>query len=334
MTYINRAPVRCGIVLAAGAGKRLQPFIYHLRGDALPKQYVRLIGTRSMLEHTFQRAESLIPPARLFTVVSREHLSHPEVRQQLSSRPAETVIVQPMNKETGPGILLPLVHVFRRYPESTVVVFPSDHFIGEEQIFMDHVAMAFTAVERNPSCVVLLGIQPTEAETEYGYILPGREVYPRLWKVSRFIEKPDACTALKLIQNDGLWNTMVMIFNAGSMMDLVCGAAPKMHAIFGRILDAVGTPGELKAVEEGYHSLESMNFSKGLLQPFSLGRAARLMVLPVRGVRWSDWGSEQRIISVLRDIGRLGRLERIPKPCSPGLEKDLAVKPATPNPGL
>jgi hypothetical protein len=89
----------------------------------------------------------------------------------------------------------------------------------------------------------------------------------------------------------------------------------------------------MQAVEEGYRSLAPINFSKGLLEPLSVDRAARVMVLPVRGVRWSDWGSEQRIISVLREIGQLDRLDRIPKPCFSGLQKSL-VKRAAPNPTL
>jgi mannose-1-phosphate guanylyltransferase len=59
-----------------------------------------------MLEHTFQRAEKLIPPEQILIIVGKHHLQHVEVRRQLSGRDQDTVIVQPANKETGPGILL------------------------------------------------------------------------------------------------------------------------------------------------------------------------------------------------------------------------------------
>jgi len=310
-------PVRSGIILAGGEGERLRPFIRQLRGGLLPKQYVNFIGTRSMLEHTFHRTEELIPPERLFTVVSRNHLSYPEVRRQLSDRPLDTVVVQPVNKETGPGILLPLMHAYKRYPQSVVAVFPSDHFIVEEELFMAHVDLAFSAVEQNPSCLVLLGVQSSEPDPEYGYIVPGREVYPGLCEVSRFIEKPEPHAALKLIQKGGLWNTMVMIFKARTMVDLVCRAAPQMYRFFGQILDAIGTAGETDAVNDAYRRLEAVNFSKGLLESFSVEYASRLMVLPVRGVYWSDWGSEHRIMSVLQNAGYLGRMQGLPEssPC-------------------
>jgi mannose-1-phosphate guanylyltransferase len=148
---IDHASNRCGIILAAGDGKRLQDFVHKIRGDSLPKQYVTFLGTRSMLEHTFRRAEKLIPAERLFTVVDRRHLNHSDVRQQLRNRAPGTVVIQPENRETGPGILLPLMHVYKRYPGASVAVFPSDHFIVEKDLFMDHVELAFRAVERNAS---------------------------------------------------------------------------------------------------------------------------------------------------------------------------------------
>ena len=303
MINVRHSLIRCGIVLAGGEGTRLRSFVRQLRGDFLPKQYVRFVGTRSMLEHTFHRAERLIPPERLFTVVNRDHLGHLEVKRQLLSRVPGTVVVQPVNKETGPGILLPLMHVYRRHPESSVAVFPSDHFIAQEELFMDHVELAFSAVERNSSSVVLLGTQPHEPEPEYGYIVPGREAHPGVCEVSQFVEKPAPDAALKLIAQGGLWNTMVMVFKARTMVDLVCRVAPPMYRFCGHIFDAIGTASELDAVNHAYRQMDAMNFSKRLLENFSVVNSSRLMVLPVRDVYWSDWGSEQRILRGLKMTG-------------------------------
>jgi mannose-1-phosphate guanylyltransferase len=301
MINVHHLLTRCGIVLAAGDGQRLQSFIQRLRGDYLPKQFVAFVGTRSMLEHTFHRAEKLIQTERLFTVVNRYQLIHLEVRQQLLSRAPGTVVIQPANKETGPGILLPLMHVYKRYPESAVAVFPSDHFIVEEDLFMDHVELAFRAVKRSPSSLVLLGIQPREPEPEYGYIVPGREAHPGLWEVLQFVEKPPPDAALKLIEQGGLWNTMVMVFKVKTLLDLVCRAAPEMHRLFEQVLRTIGTAEETDAVNRVYRRLYAVNFSKGLLENFAADSTSRLMVLAVRGVRWSDWGSEQRILRVLQN---------------------------------
>jgi mannose-1-phosphate guanylyltransferase len=306
----SAAVVRCGIVLAAGEGERLRHFIRQLRGDGLPKQYVNFIGTRSLLEHTFSRAEILVPPERLFTVISRRHLGYPEVREQLSSRPGGTVVVQPENKDTGPGLLLPLMHLYKRHPDSTVAVFPSDHFVIEESLFMAHVDLACRVVERYPAYIVLLGIEPEEPEPEYGYILPGDKVahLPPLsiHGVSQFIEKPPLHVARELIRQGGLWNTLVMVFKVRTLLKLVRLAAPSLHRSFKRIEEVIGAPLMDRVVEEVYRHMNPVNFSRALLEPLSRN-VSQLLVAPVRGVHWCDWGSERRIMS---EVGTVARLQR------------------------
>jgi mannose-1-phosphate guanylyltransferase len=205
-----------GLVLAGGEGRRLQSYVQQLRGEELPKQYVNFIGRRSMLEHTFHRAEKLIPAERIFTVVSRPHLAHAEVRRQLAARPRETLIVQPVNKETASGILLPLMFIYKGCPEAIVALFPSDHFILEEDRFMSHVHLAAQAVKHDPTRIVLLGIEPYKPEPDYGYVVPHADINrPCRFgtrPVSAFIEKPAADMALKLMTQGGLWNTMTMVF--------------------------------------------------------------------------------------------------------------------------
>jgi mannose-1-phosphate guanylyltransferase len=104
-----------------------------------------------MLVHTFDRAEKLIAKERILTIVARHHLAQEEVRRQLSSRPANNVIVQPANKETGPGILLPLLHLYKRNADAVVAVFPSDHFILREENFAQAVRLAAQAVRQIPA---------------------------------------------------------------------------------------------------------------------------------------------------------------------------------------
>ncbi|HUK57010.1 MAG TPA: sugar phosphate nucleotidyltransferase [Nitrospiria bacterium] len=315
MSPLFHSQVRCGIILAAGEGKRLQPFIRQLRGKDLPKQYVNFVGTRSMLEHTFHRAERLIPSDRLFTVVGRDHLRHPEVWRQLSDRPKGSVILQPLNKETGPGIFLPLMHLHKQYPEAVVAVFPSDHFVLEEDLFMRYVDQACRVVEQDPSRLVLLGVEPRAPEPEYGYILPVDDTSPSsrlgICPVSRFIEKPDRRAAKELFHNGGLWNTMVMAFKAKTLLALASKVAPALWHSFQRIWHSVGTPAESEVVEDVYRRIEPVNFSKGLLEAISVQYASHLEVLPVRDVYWSDWGSERRIKIMLEKLNPLEPLTEI-----------------------
>ena len=313
----NDDEVFCGLVLAGGEGKRLQPFIKSLGKGTLPKQYVNFIGTRSMLEHTLQRAEKLIPSARVLTVITESHLKYPEVREQCSSRPIDTVIVQPENKETGPGLLFPLIHLYKRYPNSLVLVLPSDHFIWEEDRLMDHARLACLAVKRDPSRLILLGVKPDRDEPEYGYFLPNKkllDIGPDMSEISWFIEKPDQKTARRLIRAGGLWNTMIMVFKTKTMLHWVSKLVPTLYHQCQQIYEAIGTAAETDVVRNIYQRLKPMNFSKEFLEPMVKNYPSSLVALPIRDLLWSDWGTASRVIDVLGKIGQVPRLEGSRRP--------------------
>ncbi|MBI2358848.1 MAG: NTP transferase domain-containing protein [Deltaproteobacteria bacterium] len=312
MTELPNRGDCCAIILAAGEGERLRPWLRQRLGETLPKQYVNLLGARSMLQRTFDRVEKLIPRERVFTVVSRSHLSFPAVQAQLAGQSERTVIAQPVNRDTGAGILLPLMHVAKRYPESLTAIFPSDHFIVEEDRFLEHVASAFRAVERHPSRLVLLGMEPHEPEREYGYILPeaARASESKVRRIVRFVEKPDTGTARGLISHGALWNTLVLVFQTRTLLGLVRRLVPGLHRSFERLMPAIGTQAEVEATESLYQRIPSVNFSRGLLEALPQARRPSLFVLPVRGVFWSDWGLPHCVEAALRKTGSLARLRK------------------------
>jgi mannose-1-phosphate guanylyltransferase len=260
-----------------------------------------------MLEHTLARAEGLIPAQRLFTVANRGHLGCAEAREQLFKRSLHNLVLQPINKDTAAGVLLPLMHLVRRYPEATVAVFPSDHFILHENRFLDYVDAAFEVVEQAPSQVVLLGIEPHRPEPEYGYIVPDdanpRFVPGMIGCVASFVEKPPIQTAVELISRGALWNTMVIVFKAKTFLGMARLIAPGLYRSFQRIHRAIGTAAENQVVENCYDNMAASNLSKDLLEPLASHYPRYLNVLSVCGVFWCDWGSESRIIEVLRQIG-------------------------------
>lgn len=296
----TQRPEWCGIVLAAGDGSRLRPFVRRLHGEEIPKQYARLLGERTMLEQTLRRAERLIPAERVFVVVGEAHLQYPAARQALSGRPPGTVVLQPANRDTGPGLLLPLAHLRKRHPDAVVAVFPSDHCVAEEPRFMAHVERALRAVEEAGSRMVLLGVEPLEPEPEYGYIVPTDEdAGGGLRRVSRFVEKPPIEAARELAASGGLWNTLVMAFRPSTFLELARPVAPDVCRFFDSIHEAIGTRAEREVIREAYGRLASLNLSRDLLEVFPLRDPDCLQVLPVRGVQWSDLGSEQRILRAL-----------------------------------
>jgi len=328
-----RTADRWGIVLSGGNGTRLRDLVYQRRADYLPKQYLNFIGKRSMLEHTLHRAEKLIPAQKLLTVIAKEHLQFKDVRRQIASRPQECVIVQPENKDTGPGILLPLLHLQKRNPAAVVTVFPSDHFILEEVLFMQHVERAFRIVESDPSRIVLLGMEPNEPDPEYGYILSSGIDSPDFdgsRTVEMFVEKPSADSANMMMRKGGLWNTLVLVVTCQTLLQAIERAIPDLYQSFEPIRDAIGMPDEQQVIERVYQKLPSHNFSKGVLEILSFENRQNLRVLPVQGVTWKDWGTSDRVSKTLRQLGAAdcappepAALERRPLRVSSG--RNLAV---------
>jgi mannose-1-phosphate guanylyltransferase len=299
--------LRAAVVLAGGDGRRLEPFVRRLRGDALPKQYVSLYGTQSLLERTFTRVERLVPPDRIMTVVTRNHLQYPDACRQLANRPTNTVIVQPRNRDTGPGLLLPLAHLQRRSEDALVAVFPSDHYVSNDPALMQHVETAFRTVERRPELIVLLGVRPDAPETDYGYVVPGPSIQDdgesEVQSVRRFIEKPTSGQAADLIQDGALWNTSILVFRLQMLLDLMWCVAPTLSLRFMEIADAVDTPRAREVIDAVYQGVPPVNLSRGILELVSDRWPSRLAVLPVGDAFWSDWGVEHRILRDLRAMG-------------------------------
>jgi mannose-1-phosphate guanylyltransferase len=273
----------------------------------LPKQYINFTGTRSMLEHTCHRAQRLIPAHKLFVIVAKEHLAFHEVRHQLASMPPEALVIQPSNRETAPGVLLPLLHIYKRYPNAIVAVLPSDHFVLEEELFMRHVEHAFRLVESDASRIVLLGLEPEAPDPEYDYIIPGSRIEANVpdsaRQVEMFVEKPSMQAAKKIIARGALWNTMVMVFACKTLLTVIQQAAPTLYHSLTPLLETLGTPDEQIALERIYQNLSALNFSKGVLEVLPFEHRRALLVLPVRGVTWSDWGTADHLSSTVRDLG-------------------------------
>lgn len=287
-----------GIILAGGEGRRLQEFIQTRYRSNLPKQYCTFIGTRSMLRHTIDRCEMLIPSERLLTIISRHHLEY--AQSQIDDRPSGTVIIQPYPRETASGILYPLLHIHARNPDALVAIFPSDHFVLEEDRFMDYVGLAGEFIGGYPNSMVLLGVEPDRPEKEYGWIEIDSEIKHNCWKriftIRRFMEKPDPFE----IQSAGkiLWNTMVCICRVDVLLDHFRTLTPTLYEAFHGIKNLLGSSREENAVEKIFANMAPVNFSRAVLAKNPKG----LRVLKMDNVYWNDWGNPERILSDLRRL--------------------------------
>ena len=244
--------VLCGIVLAGGEGRHLRG-VRQAHDDSRRPPHGQAPETPAAIEQTLRRAERLIPPDRVFTVMDRPNLGVPGVAEQLTGRPPGTVIIQPQHKDTGPAVLLPLAHIEKRYPGATVAVFPTHQYVRDEDTLMRHVRLAHVIVRRQPSQVVLVGITPEHEQPDYSYILP-RSVQDTsgwgIFSVGEFVEKPRTTLARLLIARGALWNTMMMVFNAATLFQWIHDLKPELHGRFERIGAAIGDALETSVLRE------------------------------------------------------------------------------------
>lgn len=291
-----------GIILAGGEGERLKGFVREQFGSAIPKQFCAFCGRRSMLERTIKRARLLIPPERL-VVIGTAHHSALMVRH-LGTLPPGKVLLQPANRDTAPGILLPLTHVLQKDPHALVAILPADHFILPGHRFMRAVAAAAKFVaDKNVDLPVLLAVTPDRPEPEYGWIKRGEFVRHddrrTIHQIKRYVEKPSRDRAERLMKDGWLWNTMVIVVRAHALMDLAWKHVPDLARWFTLLQRFLGSAKEQDFIEEMYHAIPRVNFSASVLA----GRDMRSLVLPVQDVCWSDWGTKERILETARAHG-------------------------------
>ena len=282
-----------GIILAAGDGKRLKPYIRARFNSDCPKQFCAFTGTRSMLAHTLARAELFIPRDRIMVTVNNKQSSY--AMHDVAGVDKRNVIVQPSNKETSASILLPLLHVFRRDHDACVVIFPSDHFIVEEKLFMENVAAAVEFVDRHSKYLLLLGVELHEFYTDYGWIETSMKIADirgfEVFRVKRFLEKPNSQKISTVQQEHCLLNTMVFVGAASTVLRKFRLLTPSVFQAFKKIDAALLSPHETSTVKEVYSALPSVDFSATILEHDAHG----LAVLRVKDVYWSDWGIAERI---------------------------------------
>jgi mannose-1-phosphate guanylyltransferase len=289
--------------LAAGEGNRINKFIRYWYGVHSPKQYIAFTGKRSMLQHTLSRVEKMIPPERILTVVNPSHIR--EIKSQLSDRPQNTVIYQPYNRETAPGVLLPLIYIFKRDPEARVAIFPSDHFILEEDRFMTYIELGDKVIRNIANQIILLGIQPEAPEVDYGWIEPAEAIYSEdgteVRRVGQFLEKPSPESALRFFKKGCLWNTFISMTRAKTLLEMTEKYLPQLWGRFERMLSAIGTYRELSIIEREYRDMETVNLSHGIFER----NLSNVATIEVQNVFWSDWGSGDRVLNTLNRMGKL-----------------------------
>ncbi len=274
-----------GVILAGGRGTRFWP----RSRAALPKQFLSIAGERSLLEQTFDRLKPLIPPERIWVLTS-ESLRR-QVLKRFPEVPRRQVIAEPVQRNTAPAIALAARLLIEQDPDATMGVFPSDHLIEKPRVF--HAALRRGVKGAAGGQLVVLGIEPTRAETGFGYIefpLGTRPGAPAAVPIARFREKPKLAAARRYSKaGNFFWNSGMFVWRARSFDDAVERFLPRTAEALSH-LPALTSRRFRSSLAQHYPDCDAISVDYGILE-----RARNISGVACRDFGWSDLGSWEAV---------------------------------------
>ncbi len=261
-------------ILAGGKGTRLWP----LSRENFPKQFINFFGDTSLYEQTLFRAMKLAAPENIFVISSKDYQDVIKgYTVSVSEKIAKNLIIEPEGKNTLPATLL---GCFKLKADDVFLVMPSDHFISDDDKFINAVEAAVKLAKRGG--FVTFGIKPTKPETGFGYIEVA-EKSKVFFKVKNFVEKPDLERAKQYVEKGNYyWNSGIFVFNCKGFLTATKKYEPTIYKLFGK--------GEQHYLSN-YANIKSQSLDYGIME--NIDKKSVFMVPAT--FQWSDLGSFEAI---------------------------------------
>lgn len=267
------------IILCGGSGTRLWP----LSRKSYPKQFVQLVGDNSLFQASAQRMSGAGFAAPMVLTNSDFRFIVTEQLAEAGIDPA-AILIEPEGRNTAPAVLAAALWLEKSDPEALMLVAPSDHVVPDAEAFRAAVATGTAAAKAGD--LVTFGITPTHAETGYGYLELAGSAQDAIVKLSRFVEKPDAAKAEKMLEaGNFLWNAGIFLFSAKAIIAAFKAHAPDLMPPVQAAVDE-GKPdlGFLRLDPEAWAKAEDISIDYAVME-----KADNLSVVPFAG-GWSDLG--------------------------------------------
>lgn len=274
------------VLLAGGEGKRLRP----LSSQARPKQFLKLLpnGQDSLFQASLRRAMKVAAPDHIITVASGRYKEL--VAQQMQAvDPAlrQHVLLEPVGRNTAAAIALAAIHAANHFEDPLLWIIPSDHQIGNDQSLVQAVIHARSAAFQGR--IVVFGIEPTRADSNYGYILGGEKLsaHSRLHQVRMFVEKPVGAPLHWIAsQPNCYWNSGMFLISAQTLFNEMKKRSRETLEQASRAYRQGGQTETGYAVSPyPYHEIQPRAIDTMVMET-----SRKLAVLPVN-IGWSDVGS-------------------------------------------
>lgn len=271
------------IILAGGGGTRLFP----LSRDCYPKQFLHVIGDKSLLAQTIERFLGLVEAKDIIIVTNERYIFHVQAELKTINAQKAHIITEPMGKNTAPAIALAQSYcqdVLQCDDDEILFVSPSDHLIKPIDAFQDLIRNAQDVAKDN---IVTLGIKPTKPEIGYGYI-EAEKNNNLAKKVISFKEKPDLVTAKEYIASGNYyWNGGMFMFSIATMQAELIKYMPAIIDI---------TQNGYQYIVDNFVNMPDISIDYAVAE-----KSQKMMMIPMENIYWNDIGSFDAIAEVLSD---------------------------------
>jgi mannose-1-phosphate guanylyltransferase/mannose-6-phosphate isomerase len=267
------------LIMCGGAGTRLWP----ASREGRPKQFLRLFGAHSTFQDTLKRVSDPAVFARPIVITNAAYRFM--VLEQLVEIGLEAdVLLEPARRDSGPAIAAGAAFARRRTPDAVVLALAADHIVRDNLAFVE--ACRRGLVGAADGRIVTFGVKPESPSTEYGYIRPGEQVTETIRSVAKFVEKPDAATATKYLEEGYLWNSGNFMFRAE---ELLAEYGKFDAASLQSVADAVAKAGQ----DLGFVTLDKESFenAKAISIDYAVMEKTRQAAVVSVDCGWSDVGS-------------------------------------------
>jgi mannose-1-phosphate guanylyltransferase len=275
------------VVMAGGRGERFWP----LSTTRLPKPFIQLLGSSSLIQDTVARMQPLVPPERILISIGPDQLE--VARQQLPQIPEENFLVEPVGRDTSACLGFCAIHIEQRDSDAIMLALPADHFIANPDAYRNTIQTGIENLEGATG--VVFGIKPDRPETGYGYILAEKPALGSdAWPVIRFIEKPDAPTAEHYVASGNyFWNSGMFLWRNRILLELFEKHMPETYAGLGKLRPLIAGSGNHSQINPIFSALPRISIDYGIMEKIS-----GLRLVPARFV-WDDignWSSLERAL--------------------------------------
>ena len=271
------------IILAGGGGTRLFP----LSRDCYPKQFLHVIGDKSLLAQTIERFLGLVEARDIIIVTNERYIFHVQAELKTINAQKAHIITEPMGKNTAPAIALAQSYcqdVLQCDDDEILFVSPSDHLIKPIDAFQDLIKNAQDVAKDN---IITLGIKPTKPEIGYGYI-EAEKNNNLAKKVISFKEKPDLATAQEYISSGNYyWNGGMFMFSIATMQAELTKYMPAIIDI---------TKNGYQYTVDNFTNMPDISIDYAVAE-----KSQKMMMIPMENIYWNDIGSFDAIAEVLSD---------------------------------